>query len=197
MIIPPISTLTEQRDRLRATVKHLRAVPEYLARLGTDADFIDDAAATLTAIIEALQSPEGVEEMAQRHEVERDKLREAKGHTYAWNDLFLREITDLQTLARTLTLKVAAAEGRLAECFRQSGADPDGNEDWRLAKEAVQEVTRMRRDWDAAESLAQRERERADEATRLLQWLTKRGVGLGLEVHDRIDAFLAKGAPHG
>jgi hypothetical protein len=39
----------------------------------------------------------------------------------------------------------------LAECFRLSGADPDGNEDWRLAPRAVEEVRRMRDDLDIAE----------------------------------------------
>lgn len=36
----------------------------------------------------------------------------------------------------------------LAECFRLSGADPDGNEDWRLAPHAVREVARLRREHD-------------------------------------------------
>jgi len=40
----------------------------------------------------------------------------------------------------------------LAECFRLSGADPDGNEDWRLAPDAVQEVRRLREESDAADS---------------------------------------------
>lgn len=36
----------------------------------------------------------------------------------------------------------------LAECYRLSGADPDGNEDWRLAPYAVEEVRRMRAEND-------------------------------------------------
>jgi len=42
-----------------------------------------------------------------------------------------------------------------AECYRLSGADPDGNEDWRLAPLAVEEVRRLRQDSDksAAEVL--------------------------------------------
>ena len=36
----------------------------------------------------------------------------------------------------------------LAECYRQSGADTDGNEDWRIAPMAVAEVTRLRQDHD-------------------------------------------------
>jgi chromosome segregation ATPase len=38
----------------------------------------------------------------------------------------------------------------LAECFRLSGADPDGNEDWRLARGAVDAVRELRKDYDAA-----------------------------------------------
>jgi len=37
----------------------------------------------------------------------------------------------------------------LAECYRLSGADPDGNEDWRLAIRAVEEVRRMRQEYDS------------------------------------------------
>lgn len=38
----------------------------------------------------------------------------------------------------------------LAECYRLTGADPDGNEDWRLAPHAVSEVKRLRAEEDAA-----------------------------------------------
>ena len=40
----------------------------------------------------------------------------------------------------------------LGECYRLSGADPDGNEDWRLAPEAVQEVARLRAELDKEQS---------------------------------------------
>lgn len=39
----------------------------------------------------------------------------------------------------------------LAECYRLSGADPDGNEDWRLAPHAVEEVRRLRKEYDELE----------------------------------------------
>jgi len=42
----------------------------------------------------------------------------------------------------------------LAECYRLTGADPDGNEDWRLAPHAVAEVRRLRAEHDAAEHAA-------------------------------------------
>lgn len=51
-----------------------------------------------------------------------------------------------------------AAIRNLAECFRQTGADPDGNEDWRLARDAVREVTEFRVEYDklADENIALR-----------------------------------------
>jgi signal transduction histidine kinase len=47
-----------------------------------------------------------------------------------------------------MELREAIAD--LAECYRLSGADPDGNEDWRLAPSAVAEVRRLRHDYDEA-----------------------------------------------
>ena len=44
--------------------------------------------------------------------------------------------------------EIERLQGMLAQCYRLSGADPDGDEDWRLAEEAVEEVTRMRREFD-------------------------------------------------
>jgi hypothetical protein len=40
------------------------------------------------------------------------------------------------------------ATSQLAECYRLSGADPDGDPDWMLAKDAVVEVKRMRAELD-------------------------------------------------
>lgn len=34
-------------------------------------------------------------------------------------------------------------EKTLADCYRATGADPDGNEDWRLAEHALAEVKRL------------------------------------------------------
>lgn len=39
-------------------------------------------------------------------------------------------------------------EGQLAQCYKLTGADPDGNEDWRLAPHAVEEVRRLRNEYD-------------------------------------------------
>lgn len=49
----------------------------------------------------------------------------------------------------SLRAEVAQQQAQLAECYRLSGADPDGNEDWRLAPEAVEEVRQLRQDSDA------------------------------------------------
>ncbi len=42
-------------------------------------------------------------------------------------------------------------EHDLAECYRLSGADPDGNEDWRLARDAVEAVRELRKNYDDRE----------------------------------------------
>lgn len=47
---------------------------------------------------------------------------------------------------------IAQLQTDLAECYRLSGADPDGNEDWRLAPYAVQEVRRLRAESDKADA---------------------------------------------
>ena len=54
--------------------------------------------------------------------------------------LLLKVEAELQRLAQTC----AQQTKDLAECYRQTGADPDWNEDWRLAPQAVEEVTQMR-----------------------------------------------------
>lgn len=48
--------------------------------------------------------------------------------------------------------KIRKLQADLAECYRLSGADPDGNEDWRLAEHAVEEVKRMRAELDGYEA---------------------------------------------
>ena len=57
----------------------------------------------------------------------------------------------------------------LAECYRQAGGDPDGNEDWRLAPDAVAAVKEQRADYDdACEEIVQLSK-RAEKAERELQ----------------------------
>ena len=72
-------------------------------------------------------------------------LRENKDHPMT---------TDRNALADRLDQvrhdEIADLKRQLAECFRLSGADPDGNEDWRLAPRAVEEVRRLRSDYDDA-----------------------------------------------
>lgn len=57
-------------------------------------------------------------------------------------EAWLASVNDLSTYIERL-------EADLAECFRLSGADPDCNEDWRLAHYAVEEVRRLREEHDA------------------------------------------------
>jgi chromosome segregation ATPase len=53
-----------------------------------------------------------------------------------------------EDLAMGKVAEVERLQHDLAECYRLSGADPDGNEDWRLAKDAVAEVKRLREEYD-------------------------------------------------
>lgn len=52
---------------------------------------------------------------------------------------------------------------QLGQCFRLSGADPDGNENWRIAPRAVDAVRQLREDYDSACDEAERLRERVAE----------------------------------
>jgi hypothetical protein len=47
--------------------------------------------------------------------------------------------------------KIKQLESWLAQIYRLTGADPDGNEDWRLAPMVVEEVARMRQELDDTE----------------------------------------------
>lgn len=70
---------------------------------------------------------------------------------------------------------ITALQAQLATCFKLSGADPDGNEDWRLAPHAVEEVTRLRKDYD----------ELGDETEALRDQLTQRTAELEAAVEMR------------
>jgi hypothetical protein len=56
--------------------------------------------------------------------------------------------------------RIAQLESWLAECYKLTGADSDGNEDWRLAPRAVEEVARLRQELDNAEGGLQELQER-------------------------------------
>ncbi len=58
----------------------------------------------------------------------------------------------------------------LADCFRMAGADPDGNEDWRIAPDALRAVTDLRRDYDEVLDW----QDRAEKADALLRFLLGR-----------------------
>ena len=47
------------------------------------------------------------------------------------------------TELRGLSAEIRRLQGLLADCYRATGADPDGNEDWRLADRALDEVREL------------------------------------------------------
>lgn len=63
---------------------------------------------------------------------------------------------------------VARLQHDLAECFKWSGADSDGNEDWRLAPRAVEEVKRLRADYDAESATVARLTQEREAVNRLV-----------------------------
>ena len=67
------------------------------------------------------------------------------------------------------------ARAQLATCYRLTGADPDGDDDWRLAQRTVTEVKRLREECDAAES-------RRDELFKIGQEKTERILALEREL---------------
>jgi hypothetical protein len=80
---------------------------------------------------------------------------------------------------------IAALQAQLATCFKLSGADPDGNEDWRLAPHAVEEVTRLHNDCD----------ELGDETGALREQLTRRTAELEAAKRER-DEWIVKWDEH-
>lgn len=80
---------------------------------------------------------------------ERGRLRD--GTVFDEVNAAIRRTTAFhQEAIAALTRERDAIIAQLAECFRMSGADPDGDEDWRLAGSAVQAVGQLREDYDAA-----------------------------------------------
>lgn len=63
-----------------------------------------------------------------------------------------KSIGDAMDKYHAMHSRVAELEKDLADCFRLTGADPDSNEDWRLARWAVKEVAAMRTDLDLVEA---------------------------------------------
>jgi len=75
------------------------------------------------------------------------------------NALVGRGTADVQVALREAAAVLETQTKALAECYRLSGADPDGNEDWRLASNAVEEVRRLRTESDAQIEAAEAERD--------------------------------------
>ena len=68
-----------------------------------------------------------------------------------WTAVTESQLNRLQGMADRQAQSIKWLEKQLAECYRLSGADPDGNEDWRLGHCAVQEVRRLRKEYDDLE----------------------------------------------
>lgn len=66
-------------------------------------------------------------------------------------DLSRERCAHLEAEVRRLLDQSERLTSNLAECYRLSGADPDGNEDRRLAPHAVEEVARLRDESDATD----------------------------------------------
>jgi hypothetical protein len=64
--------------------------------------------------------------------------------------------------------EIAWLREQLGQCFRLSGADPDGNENSRLAPRAVDAVRQLRQDYDQTCDEAEKLRQRVAELERLL-----------------------------
>lgn len=61
-------------------------------------------------------------------------------------------IKGLQEMVARRETRIKELENQLAECYRLSGADPDGDDDAMLAKSAVAEVKELRARYDVLES---------------------------------------------
>ena len=77
---------------------------------------------------------------------------------------------------------------QLGQCFRLSGADPDGNENWRLAPRAVDAVRQLRADYDEACDEAEKLQERVKEleslsVTSILIEIVPGDHGMGSEIY--------------
>ena len=53
------------------------------------------------------------------------------------------------TELRGMSAEIRRLQGVLADCYRATGADPDGNEDWRLADKALDRVRSLRKVYDS------------------------------------------------
>jgi hypothetical protein len=73
-----------------------------------------------------------------------EEARAVVARTALWDDPERR-------LLRGLLAEVDRLTADLAECYRLTGADPDGNEDWRIARYAVVEVRALLQELTDAE----------------------------------------------
>lgn len=96
------------------------------------------------------------EELA-KHTAEIERLRIERDDAIRRGGEWARKATEEAECNKPLRAEIERLTGQLAECYRLTGADPDGNEDWRLAPQAVVEVKRLREQTDAEIERLQRE----------------------------------------
>jgi hypothetical protein len=80
--------------------------------------------------------------------VERFELLAVDHEPDGWPAVRMRDLTLAAKALRDQDAEIARHVKVLADCFRMAGADPDGNEDWRIAPDALRAVTDLRRDYD-------------------------------------------------
>lgn len=76
--------------------------------------------------------------------------RGQQGWEFCGKDAFGRHVWKREAQPPGEHHSVEQLEAWLAECYKLSGADPDGNENWRLAPHAVHAVGELRKDHDKA-----------------------------------------------
>lgn len=116
--------------------------------------------------------------------VENEQSDEPKPHIKFYDDptQFMREMAarivvdrdKMKHALRAMTERGEAAERQLAECYRLTGADPDGNEDWRLAGHAVSEVKATRAENDALSDLVDKLTQERDRLRAALEGLREK-----------------------
>lgn len=149
-------TPNQQRalDGLRAVLRHYD-LRDQVHGLGADVDAAVRGAVFVLSELEAMAANGSIMVRVDAPYVE--QMRNAEGLRGPFSSISLEE-TDQPRLmlrmgerpptAQTIESLIAA----LAQCYRLTGADPDGDEDWRLAPHAVEEVKRLRAEHDALEA---------------------------------------------
>jgi hypothetical protein len=130
-----------------------------------------------------VESPQTAPDVAENRSKEYEHLQTFER---AWVDRTLREYDEKVSI---LTAQIAALHTMLADCYRWSGADPDGNEDWRLAPHAVEEVKRLREESDAEIAALTKQLAERDAVIRQLGTSAAERMYAELELGDKVKAL--------